>query len=515
MKCDDIRLSFIDYLDGSFTAEEEKKINEHLEVCKECREELVELKKIIDEIEESKENIIVPEDFINNIRDKALKIDFKEVKKKRVPLRVFLIAAVILALSVVTVFAAKEPLMEVIKLISPEGRISKIVDKGMGESLNISKTDKDIKVTITAVAADDIQTLISYKIEDLKSGKEYNVKYDDGINIKERWGKQIKDTTIKMYTSVFNTGGKGTLTLYPIDTEKKTINLTLNRLETKIGDNKEVVDGNWNFEIPITKHEGKSYDLNATVKALNYTIEFNKITISPTLTKLSFNCRNGGKENEKVLGLEDLRIIANGKEYKPYNFGLGSWDPYGTIGFGDKEMTFDSMYFDNPKDIEIKVSRIDISTNEVKPKEFYVKLDGTNPQEFEYLGSKLYIDNLKVGEDITFDLKQPVYNKKYVTLFTEFWPYDEFSSKKYFSTLGNYNEAYYVDKDNNKYEYTNALLIWDKIRENRPVPYIANTNYKLHPCDGFDIKKEKSIRMLIDGYSQIIFVDKSVKIKLR
>lgn len=351
-------------------------------------------------------------------------------------------------------------------------------------------------------------------IENLKNGKEYNIKYDDGIDIKERWGEQIKDTSIKMYTSVFSTGGKGTMTLYPIDTEKKTINLALSRLETKTGDIREVVEGNWNFEIPIKKYQGKSYDINATIKVDHYTIEFNKITISPTLTKLNFNCRNGGKENEKILGLEDLRIIANGKEYKPYNFGLG-WNPYSTIGYGDNEMTFDSMYFDNPKDIEIKVSRISTKITEEKPKEFVVKLDESDSQEFEYLGTKLVIDNLKVGEDLTFNLKQPVNSEKYEMLYTEFWPYDGHSVERGFSTVGNTNEVYYIDKNNNKYVYYNALLRWDEIRMKRPVLYIANTSFKLHPTNRFDYKKEKSIRLVIYGYSKTVFVSEGVKLKLR
>lgn len=515
MKCEEIRQNFIDYIDGNLTAEEKIKINDHLEGCTECRLELVELNKLVNEMDESREKISVPEDFMNNIRERALKINFSREKKKRRPLRVILIAAVILTLSVVTIYAAREPLMELIKLINPESRINYILDKGMGDKLNIVKIDKNIKITITNVVADDIQTLISYKIEDLKNGKEYNVKYDDGIDIKERWVEQIKDTNIKMYTSIFNVGGKGTLTLYPIDTEKKTINLTVKKLETRTGDTKEVVEGNWNFEIPITKYEGKSHDINAIVKVDNYTIEFNKITISPTLTKLSFNLRNGGKENEKVSGLEDLRIIANGKVYKPYNFGFGNWNPYGTIGYGDKEMTFDSMYFDNPKDIEIRVSRIGIMITEKKPKEFFIDLDDTKPQEFEYLGSKIYIDNLKVLEDITFDLKQPVYSSKFQVLSTYFWPNEGISSKKNFSTMGNINEAYYIDKDNKKYEYNDALLRWDEIREKRPVLYIANTNYKIHPGTGFDLKKEKSIRMDIEGYFKTVFVDKSVKIKLK
>lgn len=515
MKCDEIRQSFMDYLDGNFTAQEEKNIIDHLEVCKECREELAEIERLVSGMDESKESINVPEDFMKNIRARALKIDCQGAKIKRRPLRVLFIAAVILTMSVITVFAARESIMELIKRISPESRINNIVDKGMGDKLNISKIDKDIKITITDVVADDIQTLISFKIEDLKSGKEYRVKYDDGIDIKERWVPQINDTTIKMYNSIFNTEGKGTLTLYPIDTDKKTINLAFIRLETNTGDAKEVMEGNWNFEIPIKKYSGKSYNIKAKVKVDDYFIFFNRITISPTLTTLYFNHNSGYNRNEQISGFEDIRLITKGKEYKPYNFGNGNWNPYSSIGYGDNEMTFDSMYFDNPKDIQIKLSRISTRITEEKPKEFVIRIDETSTQEFEYLGTKLYIDNLKVGEDITFDLKQPVYSKKHEILSANFWPANEHSSEKYFGTVGNHNEVYYVDKDDNKYEYVDALTRWDEIRDKRPVIYIANTSWKLHPVEGFDIKKEKSIRMVIDGYSKTKFVDEVVKVKLK
>ena len=515
MKCDYIRESFMDYLDGSCTSNEEKNLTDHLEVCTECREELAALKRLVSGIDESMDSINVPEDFMKNIRARALKIDLKESKRKRSPLRVLFIAAVILTMSVVTVFAAREPIMELIKRISPESRINKIVDKGMGDRLNISKIDKDIKITITDVVADDIQTLISFKIEDLKSGKEYGVEFNDVIDIKERWGAQVKDTTIKMYNSVFNTGGKGMLTLYPIDTEKKTINLAFTKLETNVGGIKEVTEGNWNFEIPIKKYPGKSYDIKGSVKVEDYSIYFNRINISPTLTTLYFNHSSGYNRNEEISGLEDMRIIAKGKEYKPYNFGGGDWNSYSTIGYGYKQMTFDSMYFDNPKDIQIKLSRISTRITEEKPKEFVIRLDETSSQEFEYLGTKLYIENIKVGEDITFDLKQPVSSKKYEMLQTQFWPADGHSSEKGFSAGGNYNELYYVDKDDNKYEYYDGLLKLDELREKRPVLYIASSSWKLHPVDGFDIKKEKSIRMIIDGYTKTKFVDKVVKVKLK
>jgi hypothetical protein len=53
------------------------------------------------------------------------------------------------------------------------------------------------------------------------------------------------------------------------------------------------------------------------------------------------------------------------------------------------------------------------------------------------------------------------------------------------------------------------------LRKKNPVLYIANTSYKLHPSDGLDIKNEKFIRMIIDGYTKTVFVNGSAKIKLR
>jgi hypothetical protein len=515
MNCEDIRLSFIDYLDGNLNNEEEKILFSHIEECAECREEIEELKKLTKELDDSREAVSIPEDFMSNIRNRALKISAPTAKIKRKPLRVILIAAVILTLSAVTAFAAKEPLIKLLRLINPESRIISLVDKGAGNRLNISKIDKDIKITITDVVADDIQTLISFKIEDLKSGKIYGVSYKDGIDIKEKWVEQLQGTNIEMYTSLFNSEGKGTLTLYPIDTDKKTINLTFRKLETKVGDYMDVLEGNWNFEIPVEKQLGKTYDINAVIKVDHYTLEFQKMVVSPTLTKLSFNCRNGGKENEKIIGLENIRIIADGKEYKPYNYGHGDWNAYSTVGYGKDEMSFESMYFDKPKNIEIRVTRISTEITEEKPKEFLIKLDETSTQEFEYGSSKLLVKNLKVGEEITFDLNQPDYSKGYEMLTTYFEPYEEHSSKKHFSTLGSYNEVYYIDKENNKYDYFDALSRWDEIRDKAPAIYIANSSYKLKPSDGLDMKKEKFIKMIIEGYRKTVFVDAAAKVKLR
>jgi hypothetical protein len=94
-------------------------------------------------------------------------------------------------------------------------------------------------------------------------------------------------------------------------------------------------------------------------------------------------------------------------------------------------------------------------------------------------------------------------------------PYKEFSGEKHFSTWANYTESYYVDKDNQKYEYGDALLRWDELRDKKPVFYITNTNYKLKPSAGLDIKKEKFIRLSIEGYIKTVFVDGTAKVRLK
>jgi hypothetical protein len=178
-------------------------------------------------------------------------------------------------------------------------------------------------------------------------------------------------------------------------------------------------------------------------------------------------------------------------------------------------MTFETMFFDNPKDIEIKISRISTEIKEQKEQEFIIKLDETKAQEFEYRGAKLTVDSLKVGEEISFDLKQSFDNRQFEKLFNVFAPTEGHSQQKSFGGYGNHSEVYYIDKNNNKYEYYDALSKWEEIRLKKPILYIAKTSWKLEPSKEFDIKKENAIKMTIDSYTKTVFVDKSVKVKLK
>lgn len=503
MNCDEIRNYFIDYIDGNLSDEEFNMVTAHFKSCSSCNEELSYLQGMIKEIEADRDSIEVPGDFLSSINNRVNVPKLSGIRKRKLSMRTILIAAVILILSVVTVFAAKEPILEFIKKINPSGRIEALVDKGVGERLNISAVDKDIRITVTDVIADDIQTLVKYKIEDLKSSREYYVDIKSGIEVKERWG---------MYTSIFNYDNKGTLTLHPIDSNEKTIPLTFKELSFKSGDSVEKVQGNWSFKIPIKKQKSRTYDINQTVRGDGYTIDINKITISPTLTVLSFNLR-GSNEGEWNEGLEDLILIADGREYPPYNFGHGDWNSYSTLGWGSNEMTFESMYNDNPKNIKIKVKRIQVFVKESK--EFTIDLTKSTPQEFEYMGTKITIDNIKVDKDISFDRYEALDNRKYSVLKEYTTIMEGPNPEKYFSTFANYKEIFYMDRHGNKYEYYDALSRWEEIRDKDPVLYITKTHFQMHPSDKLNIKELKSLKMTIEGYSKTKFVDETIKVKLK
>lgn len=73
MKCNDIQDLLSPYLDGVLTSVENELISEHLKSCDACRQELEDLKEIIN-IMQSLDDVPLPEDFQDQIHEKLLSI---------------------------------------------------------------------------------------------------------------------------------------------------------------------------------------------------------------------------------------------------------------------------------------------------------------------------------------------------------------------------------------------------------------------------------------------------------
>ncbi|NLC03454.1 MAG: DUF4179 domain-containing protein, partial [Tissierellia bacterium] len=170
MNCKDMEERLITYIDGELSPEENMRVKEHLETCSTCMEEYKELKSTIDYVTDNSNNIDT---------SKARELDLNIKRRKRVKrfTRTGLIAIALSLLLVVTAVATDLfGLMEGWKKSSEitESAWEDLLDNGVGQKLDISAIDKDIKITAEGVISDELNTIILLKIEDLKDQNKYS-----------------------------------------------------------------------------------------------------------------------------------------------------------------------------------------------------------------------------------------------------------------------------------------------------------------------------------------------------
>lgn len=508
MNCEACREHLIDYIDKNINIENKVLIDEHTEICSNCRKELQILQSVVYKLGKDSEEIVIPSDFISNLHKGRRLVSLSPVRRKKRSLRLLIAAALTFTMSIALISGAPNLIRQLISNGSPNIESSAEASLYTGEKLNLSQTENNVKITVTDVVADDINTLINYTVEDMTSEKRPLVCYFSDTSIAERWG-EAASPLLTMNSSYNDNIFHGTLVILPIDTKEKTIHLTFNGIRDITNGSPELVEGNWTFEIPIKRYQSKTFEINKTIHAGGYNIDINKLIVAPTVTKLLFNCR-GGSEKEKVNGLQDLSIIVDGKEYTSYGNSLRENFP---LAFGNNEMSFESIYSVTPKNIEIKIRRLQTFIS--NRKEFTLYLDEPTPQEFDYLGSKITVDNLKVDTTINFDLLTPSENREYEKLEFGFTYNNGDTSDVYFSAVGESFEDIYIDETGIKYPTGFDAPDWQQQRAKKAVLFINNQHLSLTPSSKINLKNIKTIKMIIDGYLKTKFLDESIKIELK
>ena len=161
MNCKDMEERLITYIDGELSPEENMRVKEHLENCSTCMEEYEKLKSTIDYVTDNS-------NYIDT--SKAIELDLNIKRRKRVKrfTRTGLIAIALSLLLVVTAVATDLfGLMEGWKKHSEitESAWEQLILNGVGQKLDISTTDKDIKITAEGVISDELNTIILLKVE--------------------------------------------------------------------------------------------------------------------------------------------------------------------------------------------------------------------------------------------------------------------------------------------------------------------------------------------------------------
>lgn len=518
MDCEKIKDLFIDYIDDTLDEETKLLIQTHINSCANCKNELYKLEQIHTSLKKGSSKITSDENFIDNIKnemDKSSVLNRKKVKK----FRVALIACIILTLSIFTVIASEDSLINFIKAITKVESLNKNIEKGYGDIINSSSIDKNIKVTVKYAVADDLGTAIFYEMEDLGKNKKYTT-----IGLKQRafdvnkyWTTDTSDNLIpsecfNLYNEKSNISLEK-ITLPAIKSPEEEINLKINGLISK--DDKKEISGNWSFNFKVKKHPIKTYTIDKEIDVDGYNVKFTTIKIAPTKTLLGYEVTNE-KNGERFCNLNNINLKYKDKYLSPTIFG-------GSYSNSSGEIPFESIYFMNPDKISINIKSYVIEIP--REESFIIDPNKPFPQEFKYLGSTLSVTNMIYkGENLYIDINYGLDNRKFETLPIRFNVLNKNYelNERYSSGLGTSIDGVFIDEQGNKYSYLEGLaekfndknkklLFYETTSKSNGNIYDNKLKDKLKNVEGLNLP----IKIIMESYTKTNFVNKKINVKLK
>lgn len=421
MDCNIVKDKLLDYIDGNLDGKEIKTIEEHLKSCNECSNEHAEMKSTIDYIRDNSNKIDTSKDL--NLNPNILK-----KKSTRRFTRIGLIAAILSLMLAVTVLATD--IFDFIKWWkkSSEKQISaweELIENGVGQKLNISVTDKDIRVTAEGIIADDLNTIILLKIEDLKGNIRFTPYRGDSSNPRSLSvggdiRKIFEDFPPLVNYSPLYSEDENTVKLMvytdPLDKDEGVVEIHLNKLMSLINESEESiveVSGNWDMTIPAKKIPSKVYFVDEEIDLDGNELVIEKITIAPTTTRIHYKFNVYNAESERYIENVTFLIKDGRKTYIRSELSRGGSMAYRSYGFVNREFDIQSLYLEDPSDIDIVVNTY---TYTVGGLEKY-NIDWDNlPQVIKYQNSRITIEDIKYNEDCTEIIvrEDKSWNRKYI-----------------------------------------------------------------------------------------------------
>jgi Predicted transmembrane transcriptional regulator (anti-sigma factor) len=495
MDCEQIRDCIVEYIEGTLDESTKDKVEGHMETCDGCFNEIKAIDKTICGLEKNSRDIAVAPNFLDGIAENILKNynpKINSVKKqlKRSTIPIAISAGILCAVLAFIIFAPQYFKCKLLNIVTM-GKVYDTSDGIFGRKLNISSTYSGIKATVTKVSADDMQTVIYFKVES-PDGKGYR---PDEIAIKEKWGNQPNITRIS------NNGNDGFyLYLKPVDTGKKVLHISFIRLLSMSEGNNPVdfkgISGNWSFTVPVKKMDSVSKNIGSKLKLDEGEIAVNNLQIGPTGTKINFYCTNTGNPNRCIesfnIGFQDGE-----KQYYMTSFDAGELYKGKSSAFS---ILFDSVYTDNPKNLKLHIYSYQTRVINSSAIQIPINLDGPFPVQFDFLGNTIKIDNLKVSDRmVTFDIIEPKGNRNY-----------NYMSCIFEGNIGRPNmtnqEYYIVDENNVEYDYNDIVNNYNKYSDKNFTKYPTKTTYMIER----NSQTDKQISLIISGYTGINKVDKII-----
>ncbi|MBW8352034.1 hypothetical protein K0H71_21770, partial [Bacillus sp. IITD106] len=306
----------------------------------------------------------------------------------------------------------------------------------------------------------------------------------------------------------------GKLSLLPLKTDDGTIKLKITKLEKLIRDSSDqnrsmayksmaYEAGEWNFEIPVTKHPSLEYVLDEETNVEGIPVRFDKLTIAPTMTILHSSYIYDLPEN-RVNGIDFDYLQVNNKKVKAdINGGYNQYENNNWISF---QKEFDPLFVKKPKVLNIQFQSANLSVEDRKT----IELDASKayPQTFDYAGSTISIDKVEIGQPTKVVISNhDIKNRSYDWIHFDIMSDDD-NEIGYTETK---TEGVIVDKNGVEYDLNDPTVAFDEIEQ--PLYFLTVQNTELHSNNPEENVIPK--RLEIFEYSTTKYLDDVVKISLK
>ncbi|WP_170169140.1 DUF4179 domain-containing protein [Mesobacillus subterraneus] len=521
--CGKYRKHYLDYLEKSMDRPKKIEFEKHLYHCYDCQDDLASFQDVtVSLMDESRWDVDVPDraNFMENVQKRLTEKDEHSKRKKKKRLRMGLVFTSVFAVIFGLAFITGAFHYAYYGLTEEDEALRVYLQKGLGERVNLEAENNGVKVKITGVVADEVQTLVFYKIEDTSEDSQYFMNYEDGLYVENENeimshetypGFILPDLETNMNKRESNVY-YGKVALRPLREENGTMKIRASKLTKLMPADPSVSflfnqelnykNGEWVFEVPVTKRPSIEYVLNGQTEIEGVPVRFEKLILAPTATILRFGIQAEKPERRlDFVNLGDLEV--NDKTFKADRYSgahtylqpAGNWNPFQTH--------YGSLFGEKPKEVKVRFESAYFTFEDDKVIELDVNQE--YPQTFEYAGSTISIDKIEVGRTTSFVISNhDVQNRGYESLHLNLIGENEQDIQE----MQMYGKSIIVDKNGVEYDTEKiGPLDFEKIEQ--PRHFLIDQTIKLSGDNPIPKK------LIISGYNTMKYLDQEVKLTVQ
>ncbi|MFE8695984.1 sigma-70 family RNA polymerase sigma factor [Cytobacillus sp. FJAT-53684] len=520
--CKENHKLYIDYLGRTLDRPEKVDFEVHIYHCQNCQEDLATFQEVMStmlKLSEVVGDFHVPSGFMKKIRARLAEMEKRRQLKAKKQKKIGLVLAGVFVVFMCTGFLTGWFPKLYYTWTEEDQQLRAFLQHDLGKRLNLEAESDGVKIKIKSVIADDVQTLIFYEIEDMNEDNQYMMNYYDGVIVENENEIMNHEAFPKYYPPTLNNEEKnvyqGKMSLLPLTEDNGTIKLKVIKLEKLIQDPStpegfrgygeiQYETGEWNFEIPVTKHPSIEYALDKELEIEGIPVQISKLTFAPTATIVQYGIKNEQPEKRiDFVTFDSLEV--NKKKVKTDPYGNTNLYSQPDMNWTSFQAQFDPLFEEQPKEVNIQFGSIYFMIEDHKTIELDASKD--DPQLFEYAGSTISIDKVEVGDVSTVVISDyQIKNRQYETFHFRVIGEDETEV----STMGMNSEGVLVDKSGKEYDINELSIPFEQLEQPRYFTTVQN----IELFNDYAGKKVIPKKLDIYGYSTTKYVGDVVKILL-